>query len=119
MITAVTDRGVRRHVVWLTSLAAAALIVVAVLAGLGITVIVGSSLLAGAAATVGVGRRAVAAWQTEVARLSDLVDRRAEQVAALSHELRTPLTMIKGSADLLLEGKPGATRPRRRSASSL
>jgi len=52
-------------------------------------------------------RRAAHLQRAEVARLTALVDRRAEQVTALSHELRTPLSMIKGAADLLLERTPG------------
>jgi signal transduction histidine kinase len=56
-------------------------------------------------------RRDLRVSQADVRRLTELVDRRAEQVAALSHELRTPLAMIKGSADLLLEGTPGPLTP--------
>jgi signal transduction histidine kinase len=43
----------------------------------------------------------------EIIRLKSLTETRSDQVAALSHEIRTPLAMIKGAADLLLEGKPG------------
>jgi signal transduction histidine kinase len=43
----------------------------------------------------------------ELDRSCDLLERRAEQVAALSHELRTPLSMIKGATELLLEESPG------------
>lgn len=68
--------------------------------------------LAGGVLVAVLGMRRVAAAQREdVARLSSLVDRRAEQVAALSHELRTPLSMIKGAADLLMEGTPGPLTP--------
>lgn len=45
--------------------------------------------------------------RAEIVRLKKLTDVRSDQVAALSHEIRTPLAMIKGAADLLLEGKPG------------
>jgi two-component system, OmpR family, sensor kinase len=63
-----------------------------------------------------VGGGALVTWLTrgtvrrqrlELERLGDLLERRAEQVAALSHELRTPLSMIKGATDLLLEESPG------------
>jgi two-component system OmpR family sensor kinase len=65
-------------------------------------------------AVAGLGR-VMSAERAERARLERLVDRRAEQVTALSHELRTPLTMIKGSADLLMEGRPGPlTAPQER-----
>lgn len=69
--------------------------------------------LAITSATVGGGvvafltRHALQRQQAELKRLNLLLERRAEQVAALSHELRTPLSMIKGAADLLLEGSPG------------
>ncbi len=53
------------------------------------------------------GRRTIRQQQAELARLTQSLERRAEQVAALSHELRTPLSMIKASADLLLEESPG------------
>jgi two-component system, OmpR family, sensor kinase len=52
-------------------------------------------------------RRTAAARVAELAQLEHMVERRAEQVAALSHELRTPLSMIKGAVDLLREGTPG------------
>jgi two-component system, OmpR family, sensor kinase len=61
----------------------------------------------GAALTVGWLWLAGGARRADVARLTEMANRRAEQVAALSHELRTPLSMIKGSADLLIEGTPG------------
>jgi two-component system, OmpR family, sensor kinase len=69
--------------------------------------------LALVAAVVGGGvvgvwcRRAMRFQRLELGRLSQSLERRAEQVAALSHELRTPLSMIKGAADLLLEESPG------------
>ena len=56
-------------------------------------------------------RRVAAEQRAELVRLGELVERRAEQVAALSHELRTPLSMIKGSVDLLVEGTPGPLTP--------
>lgn len=68
-------------------------------------------LVGGVALAAGALRRVVVAQRDELARLTDLVERRAEQVTALSHELRTPLSMIKGSADLLLEGTPGPLSP--------
>ena len=51
-------------------------------------------------------------WQeanhhAEVSRLLHIVEARSDRVASLGHEIRTPLAMIKGSADLLLEGNPG------------
>jgi signal transduction histidine kinase len=75
----------------------------------------GQWYIAAALLGAGAGGGAVAgyAWLTigglrhELDRLNRLLDRRAEQVAALSHELRTPLSMIKGAADLLLEESPG------------
>jgi two-component system, OmpR family, sensor kinase len=53
------------------------------------------------------GRSTVRRQRLELYRLGDLLERRAEQVAALSHELRTPLSMIKGATELLLEESPG------------
>ena len=53
------------------------------------------------------GRRSIRRQRIELNRLGDLLERRAEQVAALSHELRTPLGMIKGATELLLEESPG------------
>jgi two-component system, OmpR family, sensor kinase len=52
-------------------------------------------------------RETIRTQRLELDRLGDLLERRAEQVAALSHELRTPLSMIKGATDLLLEESPG------------
>jgi two-component system, OmpR family, sensor kinase len=63
-----------------------------------------------------VGGGAIAMWlsrdtirrqRLELDRSGDLLERRAEQLAALSHELRTPLSMIKGATELLLEESPG------------
>jgi signal transduction histidine kinase len=61
----------------------------------------------GAAVTAGAARRTARRQRAELARLGELAERRAEQVAALSHELRTPLSMIKAAAELLLEQTPG------------
>ncbi|MFD0584893.1 sensor histidine kinase [Dactylosporangium darangshiense] len=61
----------------------------------------------GALAALAGVRRVAAMQAAEVARLTRLADRRADQVAALSHELRTPLSMINGAAELLLERTPG------------
>lgn len=49
--------------------------------------------------------------RAEVARLSRIAEVRADRAAALSHEIRTPLALIKGAADLLLEGNPGPLTP--------
>ncbi|NLF50967.1 MAG: HAMP domain-containing histidine kinase [Leptolinea sp.] len=49
--------------------------------------------------------------RAEIVRLKSLTETRSDQVAALSHEIRTPLAMIKGAADLLLEGNPGPLTP--------
>lgn len=85
---------------------------------LAVLVAAGLALPAGLVGVVtgGVGalaglRRLTAAERERTRKLERLLDRRAEQVAALSHELRTPITMIKGSADLLLEGRPGQLTP--------
>jgi two-component system OmpR family sensor kinase len=68
-------------------------------------------LAAGAGAAVWLGREGTRRQRAELDRLGQLVERRAEQVAALSHELRTPLSMIRGAADLLLEESPGPVTP--------
>jgi two-component system OmpR family sensor kinase len=68
-------------------------------------------LTVGAAAATWLSRENVRRQRTELDRLGQLVERRAEQVAALSHELRTPLSMIRGAADLLLEESPGPVTP--------
>jgi two-component system, OmpR family, sensor kinase len=99
--------------VWSTApLGVAAGVVLAASITLALT---GQWYLAVAFLGAGVGGGAVAgyAWLTigaqrlELDRLNRLLERRAEQVAALSHELRTPLSMIKGASDLLLEESPG------------
>jgi signal transduction histidine kinase len=68
-------------------------------------------VLLGAAVGGGVvtwlSRETIRRQRLELDRMGDLLERRAEQVAALSHELRTPLSMIKGATDLLLEESPG------------
>ena len=43
----------------------------------------------------------------EADRLKQLAELRADRVSMLSHEIRTPLAMVKGAADLLLDGTPG------------
>lgn len=74
-----------------------------------------SSGVTGAAIAGWVGHRGARSAKVELQRVSQLLERRAEQVAALSHELRTPLSMIKGAADLLLEQSPGPlTRDQKR-----
>ncbi|MET7394148.1 HAMP domain-containing sensor histidine kinase [Dactylosporangium sp. NPDC005572] len=70
-----------------------------------------AGLFGGVALAVSGVRTASVNLRTELARLTELLDRRAEQVNALSHELRTPLSMMKGAADLLLEGTPGPLTP--------
>jgi two-component system, OmpR family, sensor kinase len=50
----------------------------------------------------------------DVARLSRLAERRADQVSALSHEIRTPLAMIKGAGELLRSETPGPLNHRQR-----
>ncbi|CAG0946544.1 Alkaline phosphatase synthesis sensor protein PhoR [Anaerolineae bacterium] len=45
--------------------------------------------------------------QAEITRLQRIAESRADRISVLSHEVRTPLAMIKGAAELLLEGKPG------------
>mgnify|MGYP001390581444 FL=1 len=97
-------------VAWLTVAGGGAALAALVAAGLALPAgLVG--LATGAfGALVGL-RRLTVAERDRIHELERLVDRRAEQVAALSHELRTPITMIKGSADLLLEGRPGQLTP--------
>lgn len=52
--------------------------------------------------------------QAEITRLQRIAESRADRISVLSHEVRTPLAMIKGAAELLLEGKPGPiTQPQR------
>lgn len=53
-------------------------------------------------------------WKTqqqEINRLRRVTERRADQVSVLFHEVRTPLAMIKGAADLLIDGSPGPLTP--------
>ena len=49
--------------------------------------------------------------RVEIARLQRMADVPSDRVSALGHEVRTPLAMIKGAADLLLEGNPGPLTP--------
>jgi len=63
--------------------------------------------VAGGGIVTWVGRRTLQRQRLALDRLEDLLERRAEQIAALSHELRTPLSMIKGATELLLEESPG------------
>jgi two-component system OmpR family sensor kinase len=115
-----TEAAVARWVVdgrarWAVGAVTAAAILALLLAHAWMAAVGVLGLAGGAAlATAGLWR-VVAVERAERARLEHLVDRRAEQVTALSHELRTPLTMIKGSADLLMEGRPGPlTAPQER-----
>jgi signal transduction histidine kinase len=62
---------------------------------------------AGGAVVAGCARLTIGRQRLELDRLNRLLERRAEQVAALSHELRTPLSTVKGAVDLLLEESPG------------
>jgi signal transduction histidine kinase len=104
--------GRRRTALWWgAATGAAAAACVAVVAGSWAAATAVVAFAGGVAVALAGLRRGAVARQAEVRRLSELVDRRAEQVAALSHELRTPLAMIKGSADLLLEGTPGPLTP--------
>jgi signal transduction histidine kinase len=64
-------------------------------------------LVTGGALVFWLARETIHRQRLELDRLGDLLERRAEQVAALSHELRTPLSMIKGATELLLEESPG------------
>ena len=93
----------------LLAIAALTLAVVVVLELLGqwqvLSVLLG--LVAGGALVSWLARDTVRRQRLELDRLGDLLERRAEQVAALSHELRTPLSMIKGATELLLEESPG------------
>jgi signal transduction histidine kinase len=90
-------------------IAALTLAVVVALALLGqwqvLSVLLG--LLAGGALVSWLAQETIRRQRLELDRLGDLLERRAEQVAALSHELRTPLSMIKGATELLLEESPG------------
>lgn len=64
-------------------------------------------VVAGGGMVTWLSRETIRRQRLELDRLGDLLERRAEQVAALSHELRTPLSMIKGATELLLEESPG------------
>lgn len=102
---------VRRLLLLVSGLVAAAAIVLAS-AGQWSWVIAVVAGAGGAAITVGAGHRTAHRQRTELTRLSELAERRAEQVAALSHELRTPLSMIKAAVELLLEQTPGTLTAR-------
>lgn len=52
-------------------------------------------------------RRRRATLSREVERLREVARQRADQISVLSHEVRTPLALIRGSAELLAEQKPG------------
>jgi signal transduction histidine kinase len=91
-------------------MAAAGLVLVAsivLLAGVGYGVVTLMGALLGGGAVAGLARSAIRRHRVQLDRLNRLLERRAEQVAALSHELRTPLSTVKGAADLLLEELPG------------
>jgi signal transduction histidine kinase len=64
-------------------------------------------LVMGGGFVMWLSRGTVRRQQLELDRSGDLIERRAEQLAALSHELRTPLSMIKGATELMLEESPG------------
>lgn len=69
------------------------------------------------AAVAGLLVLAAERWRTdrgEAERLRGIARRNADQVSVLSHEIRTPLTLVRGSADLLIEGTPGQLTPRQR-----
>ena len=75
----------------------------------GIVVLLAVAFLSGMLLVV-VGR-----WRSdraEVERLRGLARGFADQVSVLSHEIRTPLALMRGSADLLIEGTPGPLTPR-------
>jgi two-component system OmpR family sensor kinase len=96
-----------RATVWCIGAAAVLPLAGAVVLGGWPWAVMVSGLFGGALVAVVCVRAALMAWQAELSRLTELLDRRAEQVNALSHELRTPLSMMKGAAELLLEGTPG------------
>lgn len=96
-----------RATVWLIAAAGVTAVVAAVAMRAWPWAVAAAGLFGGAGLAVGGARTASAALRVELDRLTELLDRRAEQVNALSHELRTPLSMMKGAADLLLEGTPG------------
>jgi two-component system, OmpR family, sensor kinase len=88
------------------ALVAAAAICLALLGQWPVLLVLGGAVVGGGIATW-LGRTRMRGQRLELDRLGDLLERRAEQIAALSHELRTPLSMIKGATDLLLEESPG------------
>lgn len=92
---------------WIAAGTSAVVVAALAVAGWWSAAIATAGLVLGAALAVGGMKSVAVAQRTDLARLTELVDRRAEQVTALSHELRSPLAMIKGSADLLMEGTPG------------
>jgi two-component system, OmpR family, sensor kinase len=93
----------------LLAIAAVGLVVMIILGLLArwqaLSVVLG--LVVGAGVVTRLALETIRRQRLELDRLGDLLERRAEQVAALSHELRTPLSMIKGATDLLLEESPG------------
>jgi two-component system, OmpR family, sensor kinase len=91
-------------VVWALALAA---VVTLVVLGLWLPLLALLGIVVGGGVATWLSGDALRRRQLELDRLGDLLERRAEQVAALSHELRTPLSMIKGATDLLLEESPG------------
>jgi two-component system, OmpR family, sensor kinase len=120
-VDVVTPDGLARPLRWVVDRAARVALAAIVAGAVAVAALGATGAWAGAVAAAGVtvgaviaaaGMGAVArAQRAQLARLTALVDRRAEQVTALSHELRTPLSMIKGAADLLLEGTPGSLTP--------
>lgn len=99
--------GLPGYAAWLMFAGGGFLLVALIVAGLALPAgLIG--IVTGAAGALAGLRRLTASERDRTRELERLLDRRAEQVAALSHELRTPITMIKGSADLLLEGRPGS-----------
>ena len=93
----------------LLTIGALALVIVTSLALLGLwpVLFVLLGVVVGGGIATWLSRLTIRRQRIELERLGDLLERRAEQVAALSHELRTPLTMIKGATELLLEESPG------------
>jgi two-component system OmpR family sensor kinase len=90
--------------IWM--LASAAVILLALLGQWQVLLVLLGGI-AGGGSVMLLSRETIGRQRLELDRLGNLVERRAEQVAALSHELRTPLSMIKGATDLLLEESPG------------
>ena len=91
---------------WSTVAGGGVVLAALVSAGLAVPAAIVGVVVGAVAALVGL-RLLTASERKRTIELERLLDRRAEQVTALSHELRTPITMIKGSTDLLLEGRPG------------